>query len=168
VDGGVFTPKEEEKIMFTQVVLIGRIGQEPEVRMTQSGTPILTFRVAVDRWVGSATAGHRETDWHNVVVFGQYGERRSKDLHKGDLIVVTGELRIRKYRDNQGIDRMIHEIAGRTIRVLARSKAGASGSTPEAVPGTGPEVSLEEEFPVQDLSQIPSLPEDEDFEDEVG
>jgi single-strand DNA-binding protein len=134
--------------------------------MTHSGQPILTFSLAVDRFIGSQTEQRRETDWHRIVLFGQQAERRSKDLHKGDLILVTGELRIRKYRDNQGTDRTVHEVAGQRIRVLSRGRMGAPGMAPGAAPAAGPAPSLEEEFPVQDLSDIPSLPEDDELDDE--
>ncbi|MHA2620631.1 MAG: single-stranded DNA-binding protein [bacterium JZ-2024 1] len=153
--------------MFSQAILVGRIGREPEMRMAQSGQSILTFSLAVDRVIGKPENQRRETDWHRIVLFGRQAERRYQDLHKGDLILVTGELRIRRYRDNQGVERVVHEVAGYRIRILARARAGVPESAPGVAP-TGPEVgsSLAEDFPVQDLSDIPTLPEDEELEEE--
>lgn len=151
--------------MFSYAVLVGRIGAEPEVRMTSSGRSVLNFRVAVDRRIGTGENVRWETDWHRVVIFGDQAERRAKELHKGDLIIVSGELRVRRFRDRQGVDRTIVEISANRVRRISQSRAGAPGTVaPEA---EMPTPSLEEEFPVQDLSEIPTLPEDEEeFEEE--
>ena len=82
--------------MLNKVILIGRLGADPEVRYAPNGQPVATFRVA--------------TTWHNVVVFGKLAEICGEHLNKGRLVFVKGYLQTRSYEDREGIRRYVRYV----------------------------------------------------------
>lgn len=82
-------------------VLKGNVGQEPEVRMTPSGTKVVTYSLAVYR----ANAKEKDkpfTDWFNVVVFGEQADLAEANIHKGTKLIVTGKFQTRSYDNKEG------------------------------------------------------------------
>ena len=81
--------------MLNQIIIMGRLTRDPELRRTQSGTAVCSFSVAVDRDFKSQS-GEKETDFIDVVAWRQTGEFVSKYFTKGRMIVVSGSLQSRK------------------------------------------------------------------------
>jgi len=124
--------------MLNQVVLIGRLTRDPELRYTPgNGVPVATFTLAVDRPFANQQ-GEREADFINIVTWRKLAENCANYLQKGSLSAVTGRLQIRSYEDNQGIKRKVAEVVADNVRFLDRG-----GRSPEEVKGSdddGPNV----------------------------
>ena len=91
--------------MLNQIIIMGRLTRDPELRRTQSGTAVCSFSVAVDRDFKSQS-GEKETDFIDVVAWRQTGEFVSKYFTKGRMIVVSGSLQSRKWQDRNGQNRI--------------------------------------------------------------
>ena len=95
--------------MLNQIIIMGRLTRDPELRRTQSGTAVCSFSVAVDRDFKSQS-GEKETDFIDVVAWRQTGEFVSKYFTKGRMIVVSGSLQSRKWQDRNGQNRISWEV----------------------------------------------------------
>lgn len=96
-----------------KVILIGNLGQDPEVRHTQDGRPICNLSVATtDSWRDKQTGEKRErTEWHRVVIFNEALTKIAGDyLRKGSKVYLEGQLQTRKWQDNSGQDRYTTEV----------------------------------------------------------
>lgn len=96
--------------MLNHIVIMGRLTRDPELRYTQSNTPVAGFTVAVDRDFGGRDGGERQTDFIDCTAWRQTGEFVSKYFHKGSMIVVSGRLQSRKWEDRDGNKRTNWEI----------------------------------------------------------
>jgi len=92
------------------VILHGRLGQDPELRFTQSGTAVLKMSVATDDDVKRGDKWEKETTWHRVVMFGKRAEGVSKHLSKGDSVLVHGRIKNGSYEDKEGIKRYTTDV----------------------------------------------------------
>jgi single-strand DNA-binding protein len=95
-----------------KVILIGNLGNEPEVRYTQSGDAVANVSIATsESWKDKNTGEAQErTEWHRVVFFGKLAEIVQQYLHKGSKVYVEGQLRTRKWQDKEGQDRYTTEV----------------------------------------------------------
>ena len=110
--------------MLNHIDLMGRLTKDPELRYTQSDTPVASFTLAVDRDVGS------ETDFVNCVAWRKTAQFVDKYFSKGSMVVVSGRLQIREWTDNEGKKRYATEVvADRVYFGEAKKKAeNAEGS----------------------------------------
>lgn len=107
--------------MLNKVMLIGRLGKDPELKYTQGGMPIANFTVATDDSYTDKEGNRVEkTEWHRIVVFDRQAENCNNYLSRGSLVYVEGSLQTRKWQDQQGQDRYTTEIRARTVRFLDR------------------------------------------------
>lgn len=125
------TPSEGAEKMLNRVILIGRLVADPELRYTQSGIAVTTFRLAVDRPYTNRE-GERETDFIDVVAWRKLAETCAHNLSKGRLTAVDGRLQVRSYEDSQGIRRRVAEVVAEDVRFLDRPRDGAAGAGMEA------------------------------------
>jgi single-strand DNA-binding protein len=98
---------------FNKVSLLGRLGRDPEIRSTQSGSRIVSFSVATsERWKDKNTGERKErTEWHNVVIFNEgLGKVAEQYLKKGSEVFLEGQMRTRKWQDQSGADRYSTEV----------------------------------------------------------
>lgn len=108
-----------ENTMINKVILIGNLGADPEVRFTQNGTPVATFRIATtERWKGQDGEMHEQTEWHNLVAWRRLAEICGEYLAKGARIYVEGKLQTRKWQDQHGNDRYTTEIVVKEMKML--------------------------------------------------
>lgn len=114
--------------MLNQVVLIGRIGKDPELRYTPSGVAVASFTLAVNRGFKSQS-GEQETDWFDIVVWRQSAEYAANYLAKGRLVAVEGRLQARSWVAQDGQKRKTVEVVASRVSGLDRPKeqAGAPG-----------------------------------------
>lgn len=96
--------------MLNQIVVMGRLTRDPELRRTASGTAVASFTLAVDRDFSSKEGGEKETDFIDVVAWRQTGEFVSKYFTKGRMAVASGRLQIRNWTDREGNKRKSAEI----------------------------------------------------------
>lgn len=109
---------------------IGRLGADPEVRYTPSGTPVANLSLAVeDRWNGKVT-----TSWLRVVCWRKLAEIVAEYTHKGSLVGVTGRLKSRQWEDKEGVKRTVVEIIANDVKFLdpAPEKAEVETEVEEA------------------------------------
>lgn len=110
--------------MLNKVMLIGRLGRDPELRYSQSGMPIANLRLATDEsYIDRDGNKVERTEWHSIVVFQRQAENCANYLTKGSLIYVEGSLQTRKWQDQQGQDRYTTEIKAQRINFLERRGA---------------------------------------------
>ena len=140
---------------LNKVMIIGRLGRDPEVRYTQGGTAVANLRVATDEnWTDRKTGEKQErTEWHTVVLWGRQAEIANEYLGKGRLVFVEGRLETRKWQDKQGQDRYSTEIRGLNFQMLDSARdgggggrsGGSSGPPPHSDEDLGPEPSPDED-----------------------
>ena len=100
--------------MLNKIVLMGRLTRDPELRRTQSGTPVASFALAVDRDFKSQN-GEKETDFIDVVVWRNTAEFVSKYFSKGRMAIVEGRLQIRDWTDKEGGKRRSAEVVADNV-----------------------------------------------------
>ena len=100
--------------MLNKIVLMGRLTRDPELRRTQSGTPVASFALAVDRDFKSQN-GEKETDFIDVVVWRNTAEFVSKYFSKGRMAIVEGRLQIRDWTDKDGGNRRSAEVVADNV-----------------------------------------------------
>lgn len=96
--------------MLNHITVMGRLARDPELRHTQSGTPVASFSLAVDRDFKDKDTGERATDWIDCVAWRSTGEFVSKYFAKGRMVVVEGRLQIRDWTDKEDNKRRSAEI----------------------------------------------------------
>lgn len=101
--------------MLNNVVLMGRLTRDPELRRTASGLAVASFSVACERDYQSTDTGKKEVDFINCVAWRQTGEFINKWFAKGSMIVVSGRLQIRNWTDDNGIKRTIAEVVAENV-----------------------------------------------------
>ena len=112
---------------LNKVMIIGRLGREPELKYTQSGSPVCTFSVATDEsYTDNSGQKVEKAEWHRIVVFQKAAENCSQYLGKGSLLFFAGKLDTRMLQDQQGQDRFVTEIKAQRVQFLDR-KADGSG-----------------------------------------
>ena len=123
-----------------KVILIGNLGQDPDVKYMPSGDAVANVSIATsESWKDKNTGEKQErTEWHRVVFFGKVAEIAQKYLHKGSKVYVEGKLKTRKWQDKEGQDRYTTEVVvdmGGSMQMLD-GKTG--GDTPaHGAPATG-------------------------------
>lgn len=101
--------------MLNHIVIMGRLARDPELRRTQTGTPVTSFRLAVERDFKDKTSGERITDWIDVTAWSHTAEFVSRYFTKGRMVVVSGRLLLRDWTDKNGIKRTSAEIVADSV-----------------------------------------------------
>ena len=105
---------------INKVILVGRLGQDPDVRYTASGSAVTTISIATsESWKDRNTGQQQErTEWHRVVFFGRLAEIAGQYLKKGSQVYVEGSLRTNKYTDKNGIERYSTDVNANELQML--------------------------------------------------
>jgi len=104
---------------LNKVMIIGHLGRDPEMRYTPSGRPVTTFTVATNRtWNTSDGEKHNETEWFNVVSWGNLAEICKQYLGKGQQVYIEGRLQTRRWEDADNIKRTSIEIVASEMMIL--------------------------------------------------
>ena len=127
---------------INKVILVGNIGQEPQVRTMQSGQKVVSFSLATsDRWRDRQTGEQKEqTEWHRVVIFNpNLVEVAERMLQKGTKLYLEGSLRTRKWQNQQGADTFTTEVvlnpfAGQMVILSGAKAMDGSAESSESVP----------------------------------
>lgn len=117
---------------INKVLLIGRLGKDPEDRTTTGGTRVSQFNLATDTYHGSN--GDRTTEWHRVVGFGKTAEVCNQYLKKGQLVCVEGALQTRSWEKPPGEKHYVTEIVASRITFLGSKSDNGSTSETDAMP----------------------------------
>ena len=120
-----------------KVIIVGRLGNDPEVRQFQNGGGVTNISVATsERWSDKQTGEQKEvTEWHRVSLFNRLGEIAAQYLRKGSMVYIEGSLQTRKYTDLQGIERYGTEIRASEMRMLGGGQQSQQdGYAPQNAP----------------------------------
>ena len=113
--------------MFNKIFIMGRLTRDPELRRTQTGTPVASFTLAVDRDFKDRSTGERATDFIDVVAWRQTGEFVSRYFTKGRMAVVEGRLQIRDWTDKDGNKRRTAEVVADQVYFGDSKRDGDGG-----------------------------------------
>ena len=144
-------------MIFNKAIIAGNLTDDPEKRVTDSGTTVANFSVATNRYY-SNQAGERqqETEYHDVVFFGKTAENIAKYLSKGSSVLVEGRLQTRSWDGKDGNTRYNTEIVGQSIQFGPRESGGSGGG--------GRTASQPQENKGGKKEDIPVIEEDEDID----
>ena len=115
---------------INKVIIIGRVGKDPELRYATSGDAICNLTVATsESWKDKASGEKKEAvEWHKVSMFGKLAEIAGQYLKKGSLVYIEGSLRTRKWTDKEGVERYTTEIRADQMKMLGSKPDGGSSS----------------------------------------
>lgn len=116
--------------MVNKVIILGRVGKNPEVRNLDNGGVVANFSVATSERYKDKTTGEKKetTEWHNIVLWKNLAEIASKYLNKGDQVYIEGKLRTRSW-EKDGVTRYTTEIVGDTMTLLGGGNKETSASS---------------------------------------
>ena len=121
---------------LNRVILLGRLGRDPEVRYAQSGTTVATLNLATDERRPDGNGGWKnETEWHRVVLFGKQADLAKQYLTKGREVLIEGSLRTRQWQDKDGQKRWTTEVVAQNMRFVGGRPGGAAGGAPGGAAG---------------------------------
>ena len=123
--------------MLNRIILMGRLARDPELRHTQSGTPVASFRLAVDRDFKDKATGEKATDWIDVVAWRQTAEFVSRYFTKGRMAVVEGRLQMRDWTDRDGNKRTSAEVVADNVYFGDSKRDGEGGGYSAPASGFG-------------------------------
>lgn len=113
--------------MLNKVMLIGRLGKDPEMRFTPQGSPVTTFSLATERsWRDSEGELHKETEWHTIVTWNKLAEMCHEHVRRGSRIYVEGRLKTRSWEDDQQATHYHTEVIAEDVIFLDRKRVEAS------------------------------------------
>lgn len=116
--------------MLNKVILIGRLGRDPETRYMQNGEAVCNFSVATsESWKDSNGQKQERSEWHNVTMYRKLAEIAGKYLTKGSQVYLEGKIQSRKYTDENGVERTAYGIIANELKML-----GGNAQTPAQKP----------------------------------
>jgi len=121
-----------------KVILVGNLGQKPEMRYTATQTAVANLSIATtESWKDKESGENRDkTEWHRVVFFGNLAEIAEKYLDKGSSVYVEGKIQTRKWQDKDGNDRWTTEVLGNQLTMLGSRSSSDSSSQVESSSNT--------------------------------
>ncbi len=137
-----------------KVILIGRLGADPELRYTSSGTAVATLRMATNEsWTGKTGQKEERTEWHRIVLWAKLAELAGQYLSKGRQVYIEGRLQTRSWDDRDGNKRYTTEVVGNSMQFLGG---------PSERKGESPDLPADLPPPPEDLGTSPSSSSDDD------
>lgn len=124
---------------INKVIVLGRLGKDPEIRALNDGKHVANFTIATSESYKDKSGEKKETtEWHNVVLWGGTAEIAQKYLHKGDNVYIEGKLRTRSW-EKDGVTRYTTEIVGDKIELLGGRGSSGASQPAEAITAAGVE-----------------------------
>lgn len=128
-----------------KVILVGRLGADPEIKTVGSGQSVARLSLATsENWTGKDGQKQERTEWHRIVVWGRQAENCGKHLSKGRQVYIEGRLQTRSWEDPQGQKKYSTEIVASTVQFLgAGGEKSAGGANDSSFNDFGPEPSFD-------------------------
>lgn len=112
---------------INKAILVGNLGQDPELRYTGSGTAVCNMRLATnDSYKDSDGQWVEKTEWHSIVAWGRLAEICGEYLKKGSQVYFEGQLQTRSYEDREGVTKYVTEVKAREMMILGGRGGGSS------------------------------------------
>lgn len=146
---------------LNRIIIMGRLARDPELRHTQSGTPVASFTLAVDRDFKDKSTGERATDWINVVAWRGTGEFAARYLSKGRMAVVDGRLQMRDWTDRDGNRRTSAEVVADSVYFADSRRDTGNGEQSYGAPSSGDDPTVDYGVPTGG-DQFAELVDDEE------
>jgi single-strand DNA-binding protein len=149
--------------MVNRVILIGRLGRDPEVRRLENGAVVAKFSMATDEYYKDKDGNQvQQTEWHNIICWRGLAEQVEKFLKKGSLIYVDGKLTHREYTDKDNQKRYFTEVLANAIKFLdRRDEKGGGGYFPTAADEPAGVTSARNEVPAPVMEEVGDAPSDD-------
>lgn len=142
-----------------KVILVGRLGRDPETRYTGGGQAVANFTLATDSsYKDRSGERQKRTEWHRIVVWSRLAEICQQYLKKGSLVYIEGRLQTREWEDKSGQKRTTTEVVATDMRML-----GSRGDSPAAGGRAGATEAPEQEFPAEEGASQETTITDEDI-----
>ena len=134
---------------LNKVMLVGRLGKDPEIRHTAAGMAVCAMSIATDsKWTNKAGEKQEKTEWHRVKAWAKLGEVCGQYLAKGSLVYIEGRLETTEYTDAQGVKKFSTEVVASEMQFLSPKSDGAGrGASVPAGVGRGSEPLAQEDIP---------------------
>ena len=137
---------------LNKVQIIGHLGRDPESRFTPAGKAVTSFTVAVSRsWNTTDGERHNETEWFNVVAWGNLAEICKQYLVKGQQVYIEGRLQTRRWDDKEGVKHTSVEVVANEMMMLGERRdhnnQGSQAASEHGTPPDGVDSTQEDEFP---------------------
>ena len=132
-----------------KVILLGRLGRDPEVRYTPSGTAVANFSIATsEQWNNKDGEKQERTEWHKIVAWKRLGEICGEYLHKGSQVYIEGKIQTKSWEDRDGNKRYTTEVIAQNMQMLGSAdKGGRAQTTDERFPVEEPVTVPEDDIP---------------------
>jgi single-strand DNA-binding protein len=113
---------------LNKVLLMGRLGADPELRYTTDGTPVATFRMATsESYKDKSGVKQERTEWHSIVAWRKLAEIAGEYLKKGRLVYIEGRIQSREYEGRDGVKRKVYEIVASDMKMLPTGQGQSQG-----------------------------------------
>jgi single-strand DNA-binding protein len=142
-----------------KVILVGRLGKDPEVRNLDNGAVVANFTIATSESYKDKTTGEKKeiTEWHNIVLWRGLAEISQRYLHKGDMVYIEGKLRTRSW-EKEGVTRYTTEVIADNMTMLSTGRGGSNSSSSGEYGARSNERATSETFSPQADSGTDDLP----------
>jgi single-strand DNA-binding protein len=122
--------RKTPKMSVNKAILIGHVGNDPEVRHLEGGTPVANFRLATsETYTNKNGEKVTQTEWHNIVIWRGLAEVVEKYVKKGSQLFIEGRIRNRSWDDKDGNKRYITEIVADTMQILGKKDSQSDGAS---------------------------------------
>lgn len=154
-----------------KVILVGNLGNDPDIRYTAGGAAVANISVATaESWKDKNSGEQQErTEWHRIVFFGRLAEIVGEYLRKGSQVYVEGRLQTRKWQDKEGHDRYTTEIVANEMQMLGSKSGGSANyeSAPQSQPNQNQNYAPAESQAAPASSPAPAAAAADDFDDDI-
>ena len=144
--------------MLNKVILIGRLGKDPETRFMPNGEAVCNFSVATsETWNDRNGQRQEKTEWHNITMYRRLAEIAGQYLKKGSQVYLEGKIQTRKYEGKDGIERTAYDIIANEMKMLGGGSDGQQAQQAQQA---------QSKTPTPPRRQAPAAP-DEDIDDDI-
>lgn len=151
-----------------QVILIGRLGSDPEVRYLPNGEAVANFGLATsENWKDRNGEKQERTEWHNIVMYRKLAEIAGQYLKKGAQVYITGRIQSRKYTGKDGIERTAYEIIAGEMKMLGSKQDGSHSEASDTKPAPPAKPTANQYAQAKGAGRAPSTKVVDDLDDDI-
>ena len=151
-----------------QVILIGRLGRDPEVRYLPNGEAVANFGLATsENWKDRNGEKQERTEWHNIVMYRKLAEIAGQYLKKGAQVYITGRIQSRKYTGKDGIERTAYEIIAGEMKMLGSKQDGSHSEASDTKPAPPAQPTANQYAQAKGAGRAPSTKVVDDLDDDI-
>lgn len=138
--------------MLNKVILIGRLGRDPEVRYMPNGEAVCNFSVATsESWKDQSGQRQERVEWHNITMYRRLAEIAGQYLKKGSQVYLEGKIQTRKYQGKDGVERTAYDIIVNEMKMLGGGNDGQQAQSAQAETPTPPRRQATPAAPAEDI-----------------